>query len=704
MHHDDHNSVDDHNSSDADEAEVADGIASLTVQPYTRDLNDLRNVYKHINALCERFPNGQGLSPQHAQHLLELGDSLYDAWMTPLKSMNATDMSMFSLIMFGFGEMEDQAGMDYNMLVQNYSNFIKPVILLQRQITVLLKLNETENVLDAETMQSLTDMNTNRLILVKHVIVRLKHHIESMRACHTLSRISMISELGQMSNTVDASFLESNQDRMAPVHHLIVYIANRLYAHQFRRFNNRCYEQKYVTVKAQVLNRNGHLARSVSQRMPTRYWKENCTLEEFINRQCDKENNFDYWSILTGSRDMTARLVNHFCCPGGGEMEFPELQVNRHWFAFAEGIYNCDDQQFYPYDETHLLPQKDKASQACINLFENVKFNVELMKDDVDSLEKIMDVPTPVFDSIFKHQKMERDVIKWVYVLFGRMFYELHMWDKWQVVAFVKGLAGTGKSTLGNLLLRIFPQEFVGNLSSNVEKQFGLEALVDRLIWICFEVKSDFQLKLSELQSMISGELVQVARKFKGPSTVRWNSPGMMFGNEVPPWKDVAGALMRRFVLLMFDQKVDENLVNSNLLDELCAELGTIIPKVTMMYRRVAYEGGSKDLWHFLPEYFKITRRKFLTSTSPIATFLEETALFEKCATECVLLQDFSLHFLEWMKQNRPADRLINVTPEVYSTPFQHNGLSVRKSERMWGGVVKTGDFIFGLKMNGQVH
>lgn len=672
-------------------------------EPFVRELNHLTDVYNRINEVCERFPNGQGLEPRHAALFLNLGDSLHDAWMVRLRGMSATALTTFAFRVFGYSAKDNQEGIDYNVLIREYAKFIKPIVMLQQQIAALMGLNSGAHVLDAATMCSLTDMTVNRLMLVKHVIVRLKHHIESLRDCQSLSRVTAIAEVGQCRNPVDVSFLEQNSENMNDIHHLIVYIANRLQAHQFKRFGDRCYEQRYVRGDIKVLDEESNMLRKVPQRVPTRYWRENCTLEEFINRQCDKETNFRYWKTLTGSRDATQRLVEHFSRPGGGEMEFPELQVNRHWFAFQNGIYDTQEQLFYAYSEVHLLPQPLGKSFACLNLFDDVMFNEKILEADVDNLQKIMDIPTPVFDSIFEHQKMERDVIKWIYVFFGRMFYALHDWDKWQVVPFLKGVAGTGKSTLGNLLLRIFPQEFVGNLSSNVEKQFGLDTLADKFIWICLEVKSNFQLPLNDLQSVISGELVQVARKFKDARTIKWGSAGMMFGNEVPPWKDIAGALMRRFVLFMFEQKVDEAIINSNLLEDLHRELGTIIPKVTMVYRRVALEGGSKDVWHLLPEYFKLSRRKFLTSTSPIATFLDETTRFVKEQGEYVPLQEFSTHFLEWMRQNRPADRLVNVTPEVYSHPFQVHGLTVQKAERIWEGRRTTAEFVMGLKLNGQV-
>lgn len=60
---------------------------------------------------------------------------------------------------------------------------------------------------------------------------------------------------------------------------------------------------------------------------------------------------------------------------------------------------------------------------------------------------------------------------------FGRMFYDVNERDTWQVIPFLKGVAGTGKSFIINILLSIFDPKDVGILSNNVEEQFGLAPL-----------------------------------------------------------------------------------------------------------------------------------------------------------------------------------------------------------------------------------
>ena len=45
-------------------------------------------------------------------------------------------------------------------------------------------------------------------------------------------------------------------------------------------------------------------------------------------------------------------------------------------------------------------------------------------------------------------QEMGRDVSRWMYVMIGRLIYEVGELDGWQVLPFLKGAASSGKSTI----------------------------------------------------------------------------------------------------------------------------------------------------------------------------------------------------------------------------------------------------------------
>lgn len=64
-----------------------------------------------------------------------------------------------------------------------------------------------------------------------------------------------------------------------------------------------------------------------------------------------------------------------------------------------------------------------------------------------------------------------------------------------QVIAFLKGIAGAGKSTLINDVAgRFYEQIDVGNLSNNCERQFGISSFADKLMFVGAEIKGDFRI------------------------------------------------------------------------------------------------------------------------------------------------------------------------------------------------------------------
>lgn len=121
-------------------------------------------------------------------------------------------------------------------------------------------------------------------------------------------------------------------------------------------------------------------------------------------------------------------------------------------------------------------------------------------------------------------------MIRWLFIFIGRLFYETNSADSWQVIPFLKGVAGTGKSTVIKVVQAIYKPSQVGVLGNNSQRQFGLSSLVGKTIFIVPEVKGDFQLDQAEFQSIVTGEEVSLAVKHESPWVGRWVIPGIMAG------------------------------------------------------------------------------------------------------------------------------------------------------------------------------
>lgn len=145
-------------------------------------------------------------------------------------------------------------------------------------------------------------------------------------------------------------------------------------------------------------------------------------------------------------------------------------------------------------------------TDVAIRYFEQ-PFNIAWKNGNDSPDDDPMDVlTTPEVDKILDDQRLTKETKRWVYILLGRLLYEVGEYDNWQVLLFFKGVAGSGKSTLAKLMRRVFPPSHVATLSSNVEPKFGLAPLYDKYLIICSEVKKDFGMNQGDLQSAVSGE------------------------------------------------------------------------------------------------------------------------------------------------------------------------------------------------------
>jgi hypothetical protein len=184
---------------------------------------------------------------------------------------------------------------------------------------------------------------------------------------------------------------------------------------------------------------------------------------------------------------------------------------------------------------------------------------------DVDRKRGIRAVQTPFVDSILEKQLGKYpdydEIYFWLFVFFGRYLFPLDStrFDDWQRMLCLFGSAGTGKSVLLLVLQKLLPPACFRPLSVNSQETFGLEALIGpdgQQMWsMVLEITGKFRIQAQELQSLISGESMNINRKGKVPyCTPQWTKHMIIAGNAKPSWQDLGFALVRlsTFVCSLF--------------------------------------------------------------------------------------------------------------------------------------------------------
>ena len=270
--------------------------------------------------------------------------------------------------------------------------------------------------------------------------------------------------------------------------------------------------------------------------------------------------------------------------------------------------------------------------------------------------QKWNEIETPIIQGILEYQfKTEADYEKmcyWMYVFIGRMLYFLNELDYWQVITFLKGMGGAGKSTIITKVVKEFYEnEDVGQLSNDGERQFALSAFYNKKIFIAPEIKGDFTLPQAVLQGIISGEDVSIPIKFKTAESVQWKTPGMMAGNEVPNFTDNSGSVSRRFVVFNFSKKVEKGKSDPLLGQKLKKEIPKILRKSNLEYLDAVKKYGDKDIWPQLPKYFKQTQEEMSEQTNSLMNFLN-SGMIEFGSDLYCQESIFKKHFNQYCKEN----------------------------------------------------
>lgn len=498
--------------------------------------------------------------------------------------------------------------------------------------------------------------SVNRLILV---YVRLKCALDELENPTGFDPGNIGRKIGERGVSCQFDDLDKNNDHQELVLHLL----NVAYEKGYRKYNG------YVFRRVRVAEG--------SRELLTHAWEEVMSLEDFVRASCLKDVDMRMWRCMTSRCSAAADAAKYLsACM---DPELPTLVKDRSVFAFSDGTYltwvRHDDGSvsdlFVPY---RLGPQDRPLHNRVVaaNYFEQP---MEFM-----GARHWSDIPTPNLDKILDTQAFAPEVKRWLYVLVGRLLHDLNEHDAWQVIPFLKGVGGCGKSTLINDVCGIFYHKHdIGVLSNNVEKRFGLSALHGKLLFVAPEIKHDLQLDQAEFQCMVSGEELAVAVKHETARSVKWTTPGILAGNELPGWVDNSGSIARRVVVFSFDTHVPATKGDTELKAKLRAEIGRILQKCARAYIEAVQQVGSSNVWLHLPQYFADQQDKLRMDTNSLEHFLgNNVCTFGEA--EYMPRDSFMTAYRDYCKTYNLVQKSTN--SNALATPFARFGIR-QPSERV---------------------
>lgn len=496
--------------------------------------------------------------------------------------------------------------------------------------------------------------------------------------------------------------------------HMIEHLLNEICKAGLLRLDNQLMKQQIVAVEyddeepdsdelvslEQLRRRNMHHQVGRNRfRYGSRAYVPFKTISEYTYEQFSSDKDITLFREFTSSKGRPAAIIDYIekCT----ESRLPVYKPHRHMHAFQNGIYIPDKHIFLDYTVVDNYLPKEYLKYHCCSLKADIEFDAQTLVLDNENWSDFDKIRAPLFDHMLEDQfgVNQPEVIAWFYALVvGKMLYELEQHDNWQVLAYLYGLAGTGKSTIIDVVSSMYEVHSVEVLGNEMEKTFGLSILNKDglMMYTCPEVRPDFKLPQATFQSLVSGDPLYVATKGKDPKTRRFKLPGIFAGNTYMDYQDTSKSVARRIVTFKFDKFIDKT--DTGIKKKIRPELPYIMVKGNLAYRYMVEQHGRKSIWDVLPEYFQQIRKQLEAKMNPIQAFMLEKPGIELRADGYISLDEFKMRVNNFIQMNglrRPQNLFTDSIQDV----FRMDGISKVNEERDWFGVPIAQPYILGINL-----
>jgi phage/plasmid-associated DNA primase len=487
-----------------------------------------------------------------------------------------------------------------------------------------------------------------------------------IRTTYLLSRMSQDNYEYSLNEDTDGLFKFTPVDvtKNTPYQNLLLFIFGKINELEYSKYQDSVYKKVMV---------NGNFTHS---------WKKVTTIKSFIMQMCNMKTNYEQWKNSTHGGNNNIKSAEQYIIDYSGP-EIKTLCKDRHVHAFSNGIYiskvNIGTEKEKVWADK-FIPYGQASEYVTVDTVASKYFDKEFNNYDHLAPEDFFEImkDCPVFKSILDYQKFPKDAQRWLVIFIARNLFDVNEIERWHVIMYLLGIAGSGKSTIiEKIISKFYDSDDVKMLSNNIEKKFGLKPLASAKIVAGSEIQGDCALEQTEWQLIAEGGTITPAEKNKNAETITWMPPVPMAGNSVPEYNNQCGQQSRRMVIWKFWRKVVDT--NTNLEEELADEIPKIIKMGVMGYHWAVNKYQKKGIWKILPKYFQENQEEMDENSNTLLNFLksDKIVLSEKVyVPEKIFKQAFNEH----CKENNLPKSQFNVN--FYSVPFSNNNITVAKRSR----------------------
>lgn len=232
-----------------------------------------------------------------------------------------------------------------------------------------------------------------------------------------------------------------------------------------------------------------------------------------------------------------------------------EPPVDRYLWAFRNGIFRSDRLEFRPFP----IPDNEVGFSAdgrpvSSPMFFDMDFDPYWLDAPLDTplrgdfrLPRWAKDAMPHLYKVMKDQDWDGQVMGLCLALVvGASLYPLkdvievpgigRVCTKTDIMPFLYGTSGTGKSTILNVIWYIYGSNdrYVKAMENDLSSEFALENLHNALVLTAFELDRSSKTPADKFNRMVSGENFSIARKHKTSIQKQWSARLVAAGNTLP--------------------------------------------------------------------------------------------------------------------------------------------------------------------------
>lgn len=212
---------------------------------------------------------------------------------------------------------------------------------------------------------------------------------------------------------------------------------------------------------------------------------------------------------------------------------------------------------------------------------------------------------------------------------------------------YLYGSGKNGKSVLVKVIEALVGKENISNVSLNsLGDSFGIASMVDKNVNISSENEVNGKLNTQMFKAIVSGDTVNVTRKYKDDMQCTLATKLIMLVNSLPNTSDVTYGYFRKIIILPFDERFEGENQDVNLFEKLKLELAGILNWALVGLKRLQdnqYQfSKSKAIEKVIEEYTK--------SQNPTVEFFHDC--YEKKEGAKIKRSEIYTDFQFWANEN----------------------------------------------------